>query len=307
MFLQQTIRKAVECSGIGLHSGLEVKMTLRPALADTGIVFRLMTTPGVDIEVNPQNIKDHNFATSLGKANYKVKTVEHLLASLSALGIDNIYVDLNAAEIPAMDGSAMPFVDLIYSAGKEIQPLPKVPIYITEPIQVEENDRWILILPSDEFKITYAIDIDHPNINSQMATFRCDEKTFIHEIAGARTYGFLRDVEGLRKNGFARGGSLDNAIVIGSKGVLNGGLRYDNEFVRHKILDLIGDMKLLGRPVIGHVIAKNAGHVLNHRLVWKIFTKVQDSALYFRGHVKAMHEKVQRMEGELRHSQSAIA
>jgi len=265
MDLQQTIRARVSLAGIGLHSGVSVRMTLSPAAADTGILFR--AADGTFIPATPDHVVDTRSATTVGAFGVKVRSIEHLMAAVSALGIDNLLVDVDAEEIPATDGSAKPFVELLYSAGRVSQPAPREPLAIPEPIRVGDESRWLQILPSDSLRISYTLDIRHPAIGLQVASLEVTETSFVEEIAAARTYGFLRDVPMMRQNGLARGGSLDNAVVVGKRIVLNDSLRFADEFVRHKILDVVGDLAVLGRPVMGHVVGRNAGHALNHDLV----------------------------------------
>lgn len=270
MDLQRTIKRQVTGEGVGLHSGRSAKITLSPAPADTGIVFRTADSHQTLIPARPDTVVDSHFATTLGVNGTRVQTVEHLLAAAAALGIDNLLVEVEGEEIPAMDGSAKPFVSLLYAAGTVTLPTPRQPLVITQPIRVGDEARWLQILPSDEFRVSYTLDLNHPAVGMQAASFTCTERVFVEELASARTYGFLKDVGALRKNGLAKGGSLDNAVVVGRRAVLNSSLRYRDEFVRHKILDLIGDLALLGRPVLGHVVARNAGHALNHQLVTAI-------------------------------------
>ena len=265
MDLQQTIRARVSLAGIGLHSGVSVRMTLSPAAADTGILFR--AADGTFIPATPDHVVDTRSATTVGAFGVKVRSIEHLMAAVSALGIDNLLVDVDAEEIPATDGSAKPFVDLLYSAGRVSQPAPREPLAIPEPIRVGDESRWLQILPSDSLRISYTLDNRHPAIGLQVASLEVTETSFVEEIAAARTYGFLKDVPMMRQNGLARGGSLDNAVVVGKRIVLNDSLRFADEFVRHKILDVVGDLAVLGRPVMGHVVGRNAGHALNHDLV----------------------------------------
>lgn len=264
---QQTIGRSVTAEGIGLHSGQPVSITLFPAPPDSGIVFQTSEPHRAWILATPENVVDSHLATTLGVNGSRVQTVEHLMAAVGALGISNLLVEVQGDEIPALDGSAKPFVTVLYSAGRVVQPIPRRPVVITEPIRVEDGSRWLQILPSEEFRISYTLDLDHPAVGTQTASFSCTERVFVEELASARTYGFLKDVGTLRENGFAKGGSLDNAVVLGRRAILNEDLRFQDEFVRHKILDLIGDLALLGRPLVGHVVARNAGHALNHRLV----------------------------------------
>jgi len=267
MDLQQTIRKRVAAEGIGLHSGHASKITLSPAPADSGIVFRATDPHRTLIPARREAVVDSRFATTLGVNGARVRTVEHLMAAAAALGIDNLLVEVEGEEIPAMDGSAEPFVALLYRAGKATLVAPRRPLVVTRPIRVGDDGRWLQILPWDDFRVSYKLDVDHPAVGTQAASFACTEHVFVEELAPARTYGFLKDVGAMRTNGLARGGSLENTVVVGRRVVLNGILRYRDEFVRHKILDLIGDLALLGRPVVGHVVARNAGHALNHQLV----------------------------------------
>jgi UDP-3-O-[3-hydroxymyristoyl] N-acetylglucosamine deacetylase len=262
---QTTIRRQVSVEGIGLHSGEPVRLTLSPAAADTGIIFR--AADGTLIPANADHVVDSHYATTLGAFGVRIRTVEHLMAAAGGLGIDNLIVDVSADEIPAMDGSARPFVDLLGSAGRLALPAPRKPLAIDQPLRVGEGGRWIEVVPADSFRISYTLDNDHPVIGLQVVTFAVTERVFIDELASARTYGFLKDVGVMRKNGLARGGSLENAVVVGKRSVLNHHLRYADEFVRHKVLDLVGDLSLLGRPLQGHVVARNAGHALNYQLV----------------------------------------
>jgi UDP-3-O-acyl N-acetylglucosamine deacetylase len=268
METQQTVRRPVSFEGIGLHSGEAVKMTVSPAAADTGILFR--AGDGTLIPANADHVVDSNSATTVGAFGVRVRTIEHLMAAAAALGIDNLMVDVDGSEVPAADGSARPFVDLLRSAGRVSLGSARRPIAIAEPIRVGSESRWLEVLPADSLRISYTLDNSHPIIGLQAGTFEISEEVFCDELAAARTYGFLRDVPAMRQNGLARGGSLENAIVVGKRSVLNDGLRFPDEFVRHKILDLVGDLFLLGRPLRAHVVARNAGHALNYQLVGAI-------------------------------------
>jgi UDP-3-O-[3-hydroxymyristoyl] N-acetylglucosamine deacetylase len=300
MELQHTIRKAVTCQGVGLHSGAPVVMTLHPAAADHGVVFRLRSAgaaASVDVPVRPESLINGHYATTIGAAGadgVQVQTVEHVLAAVRGLGIDNLLVELDSPEPPAMDGSAAPFVSLLYAAGRESQPAARRPLWVTEVIRVGEEGRWIQIAPAPELRISYTLDVDHPVVGVQVVSIAPTEERFVAEVASARTYGFLKDVDLMRQQGLALGGSLDNAVVLDADGVLNGALRFRDEFVRHKILDVIGDLALLGRPVVGHVVARNAGHALNHALVREIAQRAR------RGHdgvARAVSHPVVRSEG----------
>lgn len=270
MALQLTIQKPVAVEGIGLHTGQPAKITLSPAPPDTGIMFRVNDAHRTLIPASPEHVVDVHFATTLGVNGTRIQSVEHLLAAAAALGVDNLFVDVEGDEIPALDGSAKPFVALLYAAGKDTLPVPRRPLVVGKPLRVGDGARWLQVLPADSFRISYTLDLDHPAVGTQALSFPCTERIFVEELAPARTYGFLKDVGTLRKNGLARGGSLHNAVVVGTRAVLNGSLRYQDEFVRHKILDLIGDLGLLGRPLLGHVVARNAGHALNHQLTLTI-------------------------------------
>ena len=260
---QKTIRKPVSLEGIGLHSGKRVRVLISPAGPDNGIVFRV---GDVAIPAAPESVVDSHSATTVGKNGSRIQTVEHLMAAAAGLGIDNLDVQVDGAEIPAADGSAKPFVALLMSAGRAEQAARRRPIAIPYPLRVGNDNRWVQIVPAIAPRISYTLDNDHPAIGLQTLVYAPSERTFTEEFAPARTYGFLKDVGQMRKNGLARGGSLDNAVVVGKRGPING-LRYQDEFVRHKVLDLIGDLALLGRPIIGHVIARNSGHDLNYQLV----------------------------------------
>jgi len=268
MDLQQTLRHPVKLAGIGLHSGESVAMTVSPAGADTGVVFR--AADGTLIPANAEHVVDSNSATTVGAFGVRVRTIEHLMAAAAALGIDNIVVDIEGSEVPAADGSAKPFVELLRSGGRVSLPAPRRPLVISKPIRVGTESRWLEVLPADSLRISYTLDNSHPIIGLQVGTYGITEQVFDQELAGARTYGFLRDVPLMRQNGLARGGSLENAVVVGKRSVLNDSLRYPDEFVRHKILDLVGDLFLLGRPLKAHVVGRNAGHALNYQLVTAI-------------------------------------
>ncbi len=263
---QRTIRKPAALEGIGLHSGKPVRIVVSPAQAGTGIVFRSGKTV---IPAAPESVVDSHYATTIGADGTRIQTVEHLMAAAAGLGIDNLDVQVDGTELPAGDGSAKPFVAVLVSANRTEQPARRRPIVIPYPIRVGTENRWIQIVPAMRPRISYTLDNEHPAIGTQTLDYVPNERTFIDEFAPARTYGFLKDVGIMRRNGLARGGSLENAVVVGKRGPING-LRYRDEFVRHKVLDLIGDLALLGRPVIGHVIARNGGHDLNFQLVMAV-------------------------------------
>ncbi|MEW6326912.1 MAG: UDP-3-O-acyl-N-acetylglucosamine deacetylase [Thermodesulfobacteriota bacterium] len=269
---QHTITQEVRCSGIGLHSGLLVNLTIKPASANTRIIFRRTDLPGKpSIPAHYKYITDTTLATTLGVGDASVATVEHLMAAFMGMAIDNALVEIDGPEVPSLDGSAAPFVLMLNKARPVKQREKRAYIRILEPIQVRCEDKTLSIYPDNSLKITYSIDFNHPLIQQQSYSMTFSEETFCQEIANARTFGFLYEVQNLKENGFALGGSLDNAIVMDDSSILNeGGLRFENEFVRHKILDLLGDIALLGKPVLGHIVVHKSGHTLHHRLLQKI-------------------------------------
>lgn len=272
MIFQCTIAHPVLISGIGLHSGHRINMTLRPADAGSGIVFhRNLGDRTVSIEAVSSNVVDTRLATVLGKGGATVSTVEHLLAALSALGIDNLHIDIDGPEVPVMDGSAAPFVELLHNTGLRALNRSRRYLAIRRPISITEGEKRISIIPSRFFRVSFEIAFNHPCISLQHRSVKLSPELFRRDIAPARTFGFLKEVEYLKANGLARGGSLENAIVIGDDAILNPeGLRFPDEFVRHKILDSIGDFSLIGYPILGHIKAQKAGHDVNHRMVEKI-------------------------------------
>ncbi len=271
MIKQRTLRTQVRTTGVGLHSGAKVEMTLRPAAAGTGILFRRIDLdPPVDIPVDPYKVTDTRLCSALTVDKAKVATVEHLMSALAGLGIDNIVIDLTGPEVPILDGSAAPFVFLLQSAGIEELNAPKQFVRIIEPIEVREGDKWVRLSPYDGFRIDFTIDFDHPVFeqSGQVVSVDFDNTSYIREVARARTFGFMHEVEMLRNSNLALGGSLDNAIVMDEYRVLNAdGLRYDDEFVKHKVLDAIGDFYMIGKPIIGRLEAHKSGHALNNQLL----------------------------------------
>jgi UDP-3-O-[3-hydroxymyristoyl] N-acetylglucosamine deacetylase len=263
MNVQRTLRRPTSCAGIGLHSGNKVTLSLKPAPIDSGIRFRRSDLGGLEVPATVQHVCGINHATGLSRDAVSVDTVEHLLAALVSLGVDNVIVELNSPEVPIMDGSAAPFIYLIQEAGVKELPRARRFLKVLRSTSLTRDDKRIAVYPSDRFKVTYSISFDHPLLRHQARTMRVTEQVFIDEIAPARTFGFLKEVEMLRQQGLALGGSLENAIVIGDTGVLNNALRFEDEFVRHKILDLIGDMALVGYPIIGHLVAHRGGHALH--------------------------------------------
>jgi len=268
MIRQRTLRNAIKATGVGLHSGEKVYLTLWPAPVNAGIVFRRVDLdPVVEIPARAENVRETTLSTTLIANGEKVSTVEHLLSAMAGLGIDNAFVDVSASEVPIMDGSAAPFVFLIQSAGIEEQNAAKKFIRIKRPVTVEDGDKTASFLPFDGFKVSFSIDFDHPVFRERSPHAEIDFSTtsFVKEVSRARTFGFMHEIEYLRSQGLARGGSVDNAIVVDEYRILNqDGLRYDDEFVKHKILDAIGDLYLLGYGVIGEYRAHKSGHALNN-------------------------------------------
>ena len=271
-YKQRTLMNEVGCTGIGLHTGEKVKINLRPAPANSGIKFVRTDLKGrPEVEVRFDNVFDTTLATTIGTNGCKVSTIEHLMAAFFGLGIDNAVVELDGPEVPIMDGSAAPFVFLIKSGDVREQKSPKQFIVIKKPFKVDDGNRSVCIYPSKELKITYMIDFQHPLLRNQEYELNFSGRDFVREISTARTFGFMKDVETLKKNGFARGGSLDNAVVIDDFRIINeDGLRFDDEFVRHKILDFIGDISIVGSPIIGHFVVKKSGHFLNQHMLRKL-------------------------------------
>jgi len=272
MIFESTIANSVSLSGIGLHTGAQTTMVLRPAPADTGIVFRRREQERiVSIPANAANVVNTRFATVLGHQGLTVSTVEHFLAALAGCRVDNLWVDIDGPEIPVQDGSALPFVKLLQTAGLKRLHAPRKYLSITRHISVVDEGRRVSIVPSRFFRLSYDIAFNHPAIPPQHLSIKFSTGLFQKEIAPARTFGFLHEVEKLKELGLARGGTLDNAIVFDGRGVINpAGLRFPDEIVRHKILDAIGDFRLLGYPILGHIRAFKAGHEINQRLVNKI-------------------------------------
>ena len=272
MINQCTIAKPVLFSGIGLHSGLRINTMLRPAESGSGIVFhQTINDRTVSIRATAGNVVDTRLATVLGKGEARISTVEHLLASLYAFGIDNLHIDIDGPEVPIMDGSASPFAKILRKTGIKRLNSRRKYLAIRKPLSLIDGEKRLTIIPSRFFRLTSDIAFDHPCISLQHHTIKVTPESFSKEIAPARTFGFLKEYEYLKANNLAKGGSLENAIVIGEDRILNpGGLRFSDEFVRHKTLDAIGDFSLLGYPVLGHVKAYKAGHQINHQMVTQI-------------------------------------
>ncbi|CAM2956760.1 UDP-3-O-acyl-N-acetylglucosamine deacetylase [Legionella worsleiensis] len=283
MIKQRTPKKVIQATGVGLHSGEKVLLTLRPAPVNTGIVFRRVDlSPVVEIPASYEHVGDTMLCTTLHHEDVKIATVEHLLSALAGLGIDNAYIDVNAPELPIMDGSAAPFVFLIQSAGIKEQNAAKKFIRILKPIRVEDNGKYVQFLPHKGYKVSFTIDFDHPVFNDkpQTVSFDFSGTSYVKEVCRARTFGFLSDYEKLRECDLAKGGSLDNAIVVDNYRVLNeDGLRFESEFVTHKVLDAIGDLYLLGSSLIGAFEGYKSGHELNNRLLRELMVR-QDAWEY---------------------------
>ena len=274
MLQQRTLKTAIRATGVGLHSGRKVYMTLRPAAPNSGIVFRRTDLePPVEIRAGAHRVGETMLGTTLIDGDVRVATVEHLMSALAGLGIDNCYVDLSAPEVPIMDGSAGPFVFLLQSAGIEDQNAPKKLIRIRKPVRIEQDDKWVEFRPFNGFKVNLEIAFDHPVFkkHAQRASIDFSTTSFLREVSRARTFGFMRDIETLRANNLTLGGSMDNAIVLDDYRILNeDGLRYDDEFVKHKILDAIGDLYLLGHSLLGEFSGYRSGHELNNLLLRRL-------------------------------------
>ena len=270
MSAQRTLRRAVTCAGIGLHSGQKVTMTLLPAGVGTGIRFRRTDLGGLEVPALVSNLSGRQqLQTALVAGAASVETVEHLLAAFRGMGVDNVVVELNHREVPIMDGSSAPWVYLIQDAGVKLQGALRRTIQVMRPIQVQHGDKRAAVYPADGFRVSYTISFDHPMLRHQQKTLELDEQVFVDEVAPARTFGFLKEVEMLRQRGQALGGSLDNAVVLGETGVLNP-LRFEDEFVRHKILDVVGDLALVGHPLQAHLVVHRGGHALHAALAEEI-------------------------------------
>lgn len=281
MLKQRTLQQAISATGVGLHNGEKVTLTLRPAAPDTGIIFKRVDLPQPnEIMATPGAVHDTKLCSALEANGARVATVEHIMSALAGLGVDNVYVDVDASEIPIMDGSSGPFVFLLQQAGIVEQAAAKKFIRIKKTVEVIEGDKWVRFEPYHGFKIDFTIDFNHPvfEYSGNNSTIDFADDSYIKEISRARTFGFMHEVEYLRSNGLARGGSLDNAIVLDEYRVLNAdGLRYDDEFVKHKVLDAIGDLYMLGHPILGAFYAHKSGHALNNQLLRAL---LQDEAAW---------------------------
>jgi UDP-3-O-[3-hydroxymyristoyl] N-acetylglucosamine deacetylase len=275
MFLQRTVKNEISCKSTGLHSGMKVGMVIRPAAVDSGIVFIRGDLKGNNrIKADVHNVRDTTLATTLGLNGVTVATVEHLMSAFSGMGVDNAEVEVNAPEIPIMDGSARPFIDLLKEAGTHMQGKGKKLLVITKKVSVSDGESTAMLLPSPEFMITYKIEFAHPSIGVQSYHMKFTDVSYEEEISSARTFGFLKDVEYLQAKGLALGGSLKNAVILDDQKIINkDGLRFPDEFVKHKILDAIGDLSLIGIPIIGHFVAFKSGHRLNNILLKELLIR----------------------------------
>jgi UDP-3-O-[3-hydroxymyristoyl] N-acetylglucosamine deacetylase len=292
MLRQRTLKSFIRATGVGLHSGVKVTLGLRPAPPDSGIVFRRVDlVPSVDLKADPYGVGDTRMASCLERDGVKLGTVEHLMSALAGLGIDNLYVDVDAAEIPIMDGSAAPFIFLLQSAGIEEQNAPKRFLRVKKVVEVADGDKWARLEPYEGFRLSFSIRFNHPAVDQSGTQVEVDfaDQSYVRDIARARTFGFTQDVEALREQGLALGGSLDNAIVMDEYRVLNAeGLRVPDEFVRHKVLDAVGDLYLVGHPLLAAFSGHKSGHAMNNRLLralladaeaweWVSFERVEDT------------------------------
>ncbi|MCP4408136.1 MAG: UDP-3-O-acyl-N-acetylglucosamine deacetylase [Gammaproteobacteria bacterium] len=274
MIRQRTLKNTIRATGVGLHTGEKIYLTLKPAGVDVGVVFRRTDLePVVELKAHPENVGDTRLSTTLVQGPVRISTVEHLLSAIAGLGVDNVYIDLSASEVPIMDGSAGPFVFLIQSAGIVEQEAPKRYVRIKKALQIQDGEKWARFEPFDGFKVGFTIDFNHPVFKDRRQHIEIDfsQTSYVKEVSRARTFGFMRDVEMLRDNNLALGGSLDNVVVVDDYRVLNeDGLRYEDEFVKHKILDAIGDLYLLGHGLIGAFLGYKSGHDMNNHLLRKL-------------------------------------
>jgi UDP-3-O-[3-hydroxymyristoyl] N-acetylglucosamine deacetylase len=298
---QRTLKKSVSCEGIGLHSGKIVKMTIKPAPAGSGIVFSRTDLDGAEVQAIAANTAATRYATTLRQNRVSVMTVEHLLAAFAGLNIDNAYVEIDAEELPIMDGSARPFVRLIADAGRQSQEVPQPMLKVISPVFVREGDKQVAVWPAETAGISYFIDFNHPMLKEQSFQYQQSEEAFLCEVSDARTFGFVNDVKSLQANGLAKGASLDNAVALGEDSILNeDGLRYKDEFVRHKILDLLGDMFLVGMPIIGHIVAHKSGHGMNSQMAAKLLASSESWVLVGSlDRVEVKHQEPQLLQAAL--------
>src|SRR5271156_2770248 len=277
MSYQLTIQRPVQTAGVGLHTAVRSNLRLVPAPADTGIVFRRVDLDNFEIEAHVRNVARVSYATSLMRQGVLLSTTEHLLAALYSCGVDNVYVEIDALELPILDGSSKPFIELLAQAGTRKLRRQRRYIRVIKPLEFSDGDRRIGIYPADEFRVHCFVDYDHPSVGPQEVEMVVDRESFSRELAPARTFGFMKDFAGLQAMGLIRGGSIENAIVLDQDSILNGPLRFSDEFGRHKALDLIGDLALVGRPLKARIVAHKAGHALHTQLVTRLLA---DSSLW---------------------------
>jgi UDP-3-O-[3-hydroxymyristoyl] N-acetylglucosamine deacetylase len=270
---QKTVAKTAECTGVGVHSGQVVHLTVKPAPVNHGIQFVRTDLPDKPcIQARFNKVVDTSLATVIGNDGFIISTIEHLMAAFAGMSVDNALVEINSYEMPIMDGSAGPFIHMLKSAGIDVQDAPRCYFRVRKPIELTEDDKFVGIYPATDFRITCSIDFKHPLIGNQEHSVTISGDNFEQEIADARTFGFYQEQEYMKRYGLGKGASLDNVVVINQDGIMNeGGLRYPNEFVRHKLLDCIGDLSLLGLPILGHIVAKRSGHAFHHAFVKKFF------------------------------------
>jgi UDP-3-O-[3-hydroxymyristoyl] N-acetylglucosamine deacetylase len=292
---EQTIRSSVECEGVGLHSGAPVRLRMLPSPAGEGIVFRRTDLDGFAIEAIGRNVAKVSYATSLMKKGVLISTTEHLLSAFIGMGVDNAIVEIDNLELPILDGSAQPFVEMIVRAGLRKQRRKRTYIRIVKPIELREGDKFIAVYPYDGYSVSYSINFPHPLIGRESFEVELSNGNFLREIASARTFGFLRDRDAMLNMGLIRGASENNAIVLTNDGIQNPPLRYPDEFVRHKVLDLIGDLALLGRRVLGRIVADRAGHAMHTALVSKI---LRDQSFWEESTADDEDERELRLSGE---------
>jgi UDP-3-O-[3-hydroxymyristoyl] N-acetylglucosamine deacetylase len=297
---EQTLRSSVACSGTGLHSGAPVCLQILPASPGTGIVFRRTDLEGFEIEANSRNVARVSYATSLMKKGVLISTTEHLLSAFTGLGVDNAIVELDNLELPILDGSALPFVELIQKAGIRKQRRPRRYMKILREVEMREGNKFISVYPADSYSVSYSINFPHPLIGKETFQVELSNGSYLRNIAAARTFGSREDEKAMRNMGLIRGASRDNCIVLTRDGVENGPLRFSDEFVRHKVLDLVGDLALLGKPILGRIVADRAGHAMHTALVSRILrdqTLWQEVTLPEAGHNAASHYSSQAVAG----------
>jgi UDP-3-O-[3-hydroxymyristoyl] N-acetylglucosamine deacetylase len=303
MLRQRTLKSLVSASGVGLHTGKKVRITLRPAPVDTGVVFRRIDlSSAVDIPARAEAVGETRLSSCLVSGDAKVYTVEHLMSALGGLGVDNVLVDIDAPEVPIMDGSAAPFVLLIQQAGIAEQAAPKKFLRVLRTVEVKEGDKWARFEPHEGYRLSFSIDFKHPVIDNSTQSVTVDfaETSYLKEIARARTFGFMQDIENLREDGLALGGGLDNAVVLDEYRVLNAeGLRFADEFIRHKLLDAVGDLYLLGRPLLASFSAHKSGHALNNRLLRKLLSEASAMQTVTFDRAEDAPASVRRLTGQI--------